>query len=271
MCSGDTWVLASEADPRDPCHHCCPLPRPRKPSQQLEGTNSRMRVTGCFLPTRAQPDTRTPSPATLHPRSAPPGPVAGPFIPSPPSWATSCLQRSGAAPGPAGMRWTLPSLCPAAAGLASPAGSTATSLRRDFPGNVPSSRVWHRGLTQPNSSLSRRPINGKERRCLPAVPTSRPLPFSTWQHHSWGSFLLCPPTRGYTVTSRLAQKSHCQQDPATDPRTPGSPHGLPGATLSREVTQSEPAAAALTPPAPVRCTETGMDPHTRSGRSSHPQ
>lgn len=106
MCSGDTWMLASEADPRDPCHHCCPLPRPRKPSQELEGTNSRMRVTGCFLPTRAQPDARTPSPATLHPRSAPPGPVAGPFIPSPPSWATSRLQRSGAAPDPAGMRWT---------------------------------------------------------------------------------------------------------------------------------------------------------------------
>lgn len=106
LCSGDMWVLASEADPRDPCHHCCPLLRPRKPSQQLEGTNSRMRVTGRFLPTRAQPDARTPSPATLHPRSAPPGPAAGPFIPSPPSWATSRLQRSGAAPGPAGMRWT---------------------------------------------------------------------------------------------------------------------------------------------------------------------
>ncbi|XP_074972642.1 uncharacterized protein LOC142067668 [Phalacrocorax aristotelis] len=232
----------------------------------------------------------------LHPTSGHPPPMLS--IPWPcgsslcpqPSYAghlPPAVERSGSGslrdaldgcPLPA---W-LPSPCPAAAGLASSAGSATASLQRDFPGNVPSSRVWHQRPTQQTPSLSRWPVSGKERSRPPAAP-SHPLPFSAWQHHSWGSFLSRPPTRGRMVPSCLqpsrsprgparspAQKSHRWQDPAMDRRTPGSPRSLPSATLTREVMRPELTTMALTPTS-VRGTETGMDPRVRSGGSSHRQ
>lgn len=117
----------------------------------------------------------------------------------------------------------LPSPCPAAARLASPAGSTAVSLQGDFPGNIPPSQVWHRVPTRPTSSLSRRLVNGKEQSRPSAVPAGHLLPFSTWQHRSWRSFLLCPPTRGRTVTSCLQP---CQQPPRAS-QEPGAEEPLP--------------------------------------------
>lgn len=161
--SGNRWVPAPvglQPPPR-------PLRRPQKPSQQLEGT------VGCERRdvSSQRGHSRTLAPWLRSPPLGAPRPRGGSPHRQPPSRATSRLRWSGAALVPLGRAGQLlsacllPSLCPATAGFASPAGSTAASLQRRFPGNVPSSPVWHRGLTQPTSSLSQRPVNGKEGRC----------------------------------------------------------------------------------------------------------
>lgn len=193
--SGNRWVPAPVGlqPPRRP------LRRPQKPSQQLEGT------VGCERRdvSSQRGHSRTLAPWLRSPLGAP-RPRGGSPHRQPPSRATSRLRWSGAALVPLGRAGQLlsacllPSLCPATAGFASPAGSTAALSRkrplqpslapRADPANIqpfPVAGQWEGGEM---------PL---------VVPAGHPLLFSTGQCHSWGSLLLCPLVRGHKVTSYL--------------------------------------------------------------------
>jgi len=197
--SGDARMPAPEGDPWERCHHHCP--RPREPSQQLEGTNSRMRATGRFLPARAQPDAHTPSPATRHPRSAPPAPWWVPPSPAPrrcPPPAGSGFYRDalGSRPLPARPRQDSP------AQLAPPRPLSGDTVQEMSPpaGSGTEGRDGQHPAFPSGRSTGR---SGAVPQLCPPVPCSR----------SWGSFLLCPPS---TVTS-------CLQPPQQPPRASQQP------------------------------------------------